>query len=68
MKKRKWVKEHINNRFHYYGSGHYAHAACGHPPIAGSPICCHKSDLSDGNELLCCKECLELYKIRNCCQ
>jgi hypothetical protein len=35
---RLWVQDHHTKVWHWYGSGHRAYAACGLPPIPGSPL------------------------------
>ena len=59
---RHWVQEHDSSTWHYYGSGTYAHAACGKPPIPGSPIVWNDSLIE--HDVAICEQCRELFNIR----
>jgi hypothetical protein len=59
---REWTQDHHTKVWHWYGSGQFAHAACGHPPQSGSPYVSREQPPVDYCNV--CSECIQLFELR----
>lgn len=65
MDPREWVQDHDDKSWHWYGSGQYAHAACGKPAIAGTPLVHDVPPRYDGAIL--CEDCEHFWDFKHNC-